>query len=283
MTDIDDEIRDLIAEGRKHDEAMTKTPWLVSDQPEFVVSAVRDRVGETYGAKNDVPNVAGISWMRTNLRAMLDALERLRADVEYRDRVLASAALDAAERNSDIERLSTEVERLETREKILVQKLDNVENGPVVKQVGFVPTSADYITLGRIHDAAPPIHVGDLAQRMVKRILAASCPVHSNECAIRGVCTNKCGILNPGVANAEASAQSDKQPAVQGEPDDYVKQLHDHIRREHRLTITLDIEAIEGLIEARRCVERHCDADDKYHAKALRELDRILGHLGGQR
>lgn len=67
---------------------------------------------------------------------------------------------------------------------------------PPTQIVGFIPTAADCITLGRIHDGAPPLHVGDLAQRLVKRILSVACPVQSNECAIRGMCTNKCGALN---------------------------------------------------------------------------------------
>jgi len=62
-------------------------------------------------------------------------------------------------------------------------------------QAGFVPTDTDCATLGRIYDAAPPVHVGDLTRRLVQRILAVACPVQSNECAIRGVCTNKCGAL----------------------------------------------------------------------------------------
>jgi hypothetical protein len=70
------------------------------------------------------------------------------------------------------------------------------EIGPYTRTAGFIPTTADRITLGRIHDAAPSLHVGDLAQRLVKRILSVACSVQSNECAIRGMCTNKCGALN---------------------------------------------------------------------------------------
>jgi hypothetical protein len=67
---------------------------------------------------------------------------------------------------------------------------------PPTQIVGFIPTVADCITLGCIHDGAPPLHVGDLERRLVKRILSAACPVQSNECAIRKMCTNKCGALN---------------------------------------------------------------------------------------
>ena len=62
--------------------------------------------------------------------------------------------------------------------------------------IGFIPTDADRVTLGRIHDAAPPVHVGDLARRLIKRVLAVACPVQSNECAIRAMCVNKCGALD---------------------------------------------------------------------------------------
>lgn len=64
------------------------------------------------------------------------------------------------------------------------------------------------------------------------------------------------------------------------EPDDYVKLLHAERVREGRLSATMDLVDIEGLVEARRCVDRHCtsvDRDDRHHAKALRVLDRLLG------
>lgn len=41
---------------------------------------------------------------------------------------------------------------------------------------GFAPTCAERNTLGRIHDGAPPTHIGDLTRRLVKRILAVACP-----------------------------------------------------------------------------------------------------------
>lgn len=62
--------------------------------------------------------------------------------------------------------------------------------------VGFIPSDADRVTLGRIHDAAPPVHVGDLARRLIKRVLAVACPVQSIECAVRAMCINKCGALD---------------------------------------------------------------------------------------
>jgi len=69
---------------------------------------------------------------------------------------------------------------------------------PPAQPQGFIPTATDRDTLCIIHDAAPPIHVGDLMRRLVRRILSAGCPVQSNECAIRGACTNKCGALDRG-------------------------------------------------------------------------------------
>lgn len=61
--------------------------------------------------------------------------------------------------------------------------------------LGFIPSSADRDALARIHDAAPPSHVGDGIQRLCRRILAATCPARSAECGIRKMCTNKCGEL----------------------------------------------------------------------------------------
>jgi hypothetical protein len=75
--------------------------------------------------------------------------------------------------------------------------LDNVTPSAQVKApLGFVPTASERGLLGRIHDGAPPLHIGDLTRRLVKRILAVACPVQSNECAIQGMCTNKCGALD---------------------------------------------------------------------------------------
>jgi len=65
-----------------------------------------------------------------------------------------------------------------------------------VTLTGFVPTLTERDTLGLVHDGALPLHTGDLTRRLVRRILSCACPVQSNECAIRGMCTNKCGALN---------------------------------------------------------------------------------------
>lgn len=61
---------------------------------------------------------------------------------------------------------------------------------------GFIPTAGDRITLARLHNDAPAGHVGSLTRRLVKRVLTVFCPAHSNECAIRGMCTNACGALD---------------------------------------------------------------------------------------
>lgn len=79
-----------------------------------------------------------------------------------------------------------------TAERAALRKLMHL---PVASSAGFVPTSQEREILGRIHDGAPPVHIGDLTQRLAKRILAVACPAQSNECAIRGMCTNKCGLL----------------------------------------------------------------------------------------
>jgi hypothetical protein len=63
---------------------------------------------------------------------------------------------------------------------------------------GFIPSAADRITLVRIHDAAPPQYVGDLIRRLCARVLSVTCPAQSAECAIRKMCTNKCGELGYG-------------------------------------------------------------------------------------
>lgn len=83
------------------------------------------------------------------------------------------------------------------------------------------------------------------------------------------------GDATSGVARSPSAGE----PKVT-EPDDYVKRLHEDTERESRLVVHLDLDTIEGLIEARRCVDKHCSdvgRDDQYHAKALRALDRILG------
>src|SRR4029077_14941556 len=49
-------------------------------------------------------------------------------------------------------------------------------------RTGFVPTPIERDILVRIYESAPPIHVGDLIRRLVKRILAVACPAQSNEC-----------------------------------------------------------------------------------------------------
>lgn len=63
-------------------------------------------------------------------------------------------------------------------------------------QVGYLASVGDRVTLARIYESAPPTHVGDLIRRLVGRILHASCPVDSQECAIRRECVNRCGAFD---------------------------------------------------------------------------------------
>lgn len=94
--------RALIAEGRKHDEAMTAAPWTecCSWQDEshpcrLIWGAVdAETIGSLVLEEGRPPkaDVAGIAWIRTNLAAMLDGyasaldeIERLKADIVMYD------------------------------------------------------------------------------------------------------------------------------------------------------------------------------------------------------
>lgn len=63
--------------------------------------------------------------------------------------------------------------------------------------VGFIPTAQDRRTLAHIKAHAPANHHGNLMQRLAMRALSVTCPARSAECAIRKMCTNKCGDLDP--------------------------------------------------------------------------------------
>lgn len=88
------------------------------------------------------------------------------------------------------------------------------------------------------------------------------------------------GVTHRGDDTSGAARIPPLATSTVAEPDGYVKMLHAELRRDAKLTVVLDLQAIEGLIEARRCVDQHCasaERDDVHHAKALRELDRLLG------
>lgn len=91
------EARALIAEGRKHDEAMTDAPW--SDWPGMqglpgfprilgdMKLAGREEIAKIGSWTRQRENAAGIAWLRTNLASLLtgyasalDEVERLRAE-----------------------------------------------------------------------------------------------------------------------------------------------------------------------------------------------------------
>lgn len=82
--------------------------------------------------------------------------------------------------------------------------------------------------------------------------------------------------VQSGPSHEEPLGPSAGTPKV-AEPDEYVKRLHASIERERGLVVTLDLRAIEGLVEARRCIDQHCEIEDVHHARALIELDRLLG------
>jgi hypothetical protein len=93
--------RALIAEGKRHDKAMTDGPWYSVKTPfgdgTFVRSKSEDASGvhvadcsaigsDEYEDYCDESNAAGIAWLRTNLAALLegytsalDEIERMRA------------------------------------------------------------------------------------------------------------------------------------------------------------------------------------------------------------
>ncbi len=123
--------RALIVEGRKHDEVMTEAPW--EDWPGAqglqsfprVLSAMkpggRDRIAVIQSWEKQPENAAGIAWLRTNLRALLDGYELmldevdiLRADAAAREQQLVTT-MDGliAERNAaraEVERLRTDLD-----------------------------------------------------------------------------------------------------------------------------------------------------------------------------
>jgi hypothetical protein len=95
MTDV--ELDRLLAEGRKHDEAMTPGPWFGRHR---LVSTVPDSRGmggtlHTNHIANtaDPEEAAGVAWMRTNLCTLLDELDRLRDEIESRDQDAMERAL----------------------------------------------------------------------------------------------------------------------------------------------------------------------------------------------
>lgn len=92
----------LLDEARRHDAAMTEGPWY--ERGRFVsLTPVNTGMGATLHT-NHIANLveqddaAGIAWLRTNLRALLDAheqalgeVDRLRAGLtELRDAVTAA-------------------------------------------------------------------------------------------------------------------------------------------------------------------------------------------------
>lgn len=80
--------RALIAAGRKHDEAMTSGPWCGSSG--FVRMPNGDYSWCQESDEQDgLVNAAGIAWMRTNLRALLDGYVAALAEV---DRLAAALA-----------------------------------------------------------------------------------------------------------------------------------------------------------------------------------------------
>lgn len=99
-----DEARALIADGRKHDEAMTPVPWYGRSR---FVSRVPDSsgVGGTLHTNHvanvaDRENAAGIAWMRTNLARLLDGYSEALEECE-RAQAAAVKSLDDPGRRHD--------------------------------------------------------------------------------------------------------------------------------------------------------------------------------------
>lgn len=75
---------ELVAEGRRHDEAMSPGPWIGgADSVGITDPHGRYRViAEIADADRREPNAAGIAWLRTNLPQLLGAIEQWLAESE---------------------------------------------------------------------------------------------------------------------------------------------------------------------------------------------------------
>lgn len=73
-----------------------------------------------------------------------------------------------------------------------LEQLEQLEQA----QVGYVPNQPDRALLRIVAHAQLPVETAGQVRRLVQRILARACPAHSQECAIRQSCTNKCGDMD---------------------------------------------------------------------------------------
>jgi hypothetical protein len=124
--------RALIAEARKHDEAMTEAPWEWDDKDDAFrhideLVAFGEPISEgNHGIVIDQADARGIAWLRTNLRALLDgyaeALEEAAGitrahahickELDEREQQREDSARWLDERVRRIAELTAEVERL---------------------------------------------------------------------------------------------------------------------------------------------------------------------------
>lgn len=102
--------RTLIEEGRKHDEAMTTGPWRhrgpvveIDDDHELNLC-----IAETHGHRKDA---AGIAWLRTNLRALLDGYSQALEENERLRQQVADLESELAKETAAARQLAEEHER----------------------------------------------------------------------------------------------------------------------------------------------------------------------------
>lgn len=118
--------RALIAEAKRHDEAMTRPGWAYDQTsgqiiaPSGVNQFLSKTICEMY-VQNHLANAAGIAWLRTNLRALLDGYSRALDEAE-RLRALGNAAANAVDALQGIEQRTGE-ELLATRTELGELKL----------------------------------------------------------------------------------------------------------------------------------------------------------------
>lgn len=123
--------RTLIAEGRKHDAAMTEGPWthrqMSHDNGLIACDEVHDSTGKTIAYDSDGSsadfeerNAAGVAWLRTNLAALLDgyasALDEVNA---LRSRLITLEAMKESFDRAAIE--NTEDDPTELAHRVLDQ------------------------------------------------------------------------------------------------------------------------------------------------------------------
>lgn len=129
--------RDLIADGRKYDEAMTPGPWTQGQAgPCNVVHFDGDDI-DGVATVGSGTNRRGIAWIRNNLRALLDGYaaalddnERLRSQAKRIDEGERRVLADHDELTAEVERLRERIHYLETacRSGVIALRTYNAES-----------------------------------------------------------------------------------------------------------------------------------------------------------